>query len=187
MDACRTGSHQPEGCTIPRRNPGVTVSRDVTTSVFPGARSPNWPRNLASAPPAPTRSGGIATASAISTRGSPAVPDCNPARSAETGTAERYFPVFRYEPKAASAERPRLPEITHPTIKPLALMQWLVRLVAPAGGTVLDPFSGTGTTLHACLREGMPGIGIKKDLAYVELCKNRLAGAVNADGSEAEG
>jgi site-specific DNA-methyltransferase (adenine-specific) len=102
---------------------------------------------------------------------------CIPARGAETGSADRFFPIFRYQPKASSAERPTLPGITHPTVKPLALMCWLVRLVTPPGGVVLDPFAGTGTTLHACLLEGMHGIGIERDESYAALCTHRLRSA----------
>jgi DNA modification methylase len=102
---------------------------------------------------------------------------CIPVRGAETGGADRFFPVFRYQPKATSAERPTLPGITHPTVKPLALMRWLVRLITPPGGVVLDVFAGTGTTLHACLLEGMHGIGIERDESYAALCTHRLRSA----------
>lgn len=44
--------------------------------------------------------------------------------------------------------------VQHPTVKPVALMQWLVRLVTPPGGTVLEPFAGSGTTAEACVLEG---------------------------------
>lgn len=54
----------------------------------------------------------------------------------------------------------------HPTVKPLDLMQWLVRLVTPKGGTVLDPFAGTGTTGEAAWREGMRAILIERDSEY---------------------
>lgn len=40
--------------------------------------------------------------------------------------------------------------VSHPTVKPLELMRWLVRLVTPAGGVVIDPFAGSGTTAEAC-------------------------------------
>jgi DNA modification methylase len=112
-------------------------------------------------------------------------PSCRPARGTETGSADRYFPVFRYQPKATPAERPQLPGITHPTVKPLALMQWLIRLVTQPGGTVLDPFAGTGTTLHACLLEGMRVIGIEQNPAYIELCKKRLLEAGDLGRTEA--
>ena len=60
----------------------------------------------------------------------------------DSGGASRFFPTFRYEAKAGSAQRPRHEDTAHPTVKPLALMQWLVRLVTPPGGTVLEPFAG---------------------------------------------
>jgi hypothetical protein len=94
----------------------------------------------------------------------------------DTGGASRFFPVFRYEAKASSAERPRLPDGTaHPTVKPLALMQWLVRLVTPTGGLVLDPFAGTGTTLQAAVAEGMRAVGIEQHRPYADLAVARLS------------
>jgi site-specific DNA-methyltransferase (adenine-specific) len=94
----------------------------------------------------------------------------------DTGGASRYFPIFRYEAKAPASERPRLTDGTaHTTVKPLTLMRWLVRLVTPPGGTVLDPFAGSGTTLEACRLESFQSIGIENDPAHAELCKIRLA------------
>ena len=65
----------------------------------------------------------------------------------------------------------------HPTQKPTALMQWLVRLVTPPDGTILDPFAGSGTTLVAALAEGRQAIGIEREAEYVEIVKARLANA----------
>lgn len=94
----------------------------------------------------------------------------------DSGGASRFFPVFRYEAKAPASERPRLADGTaHTTVKPLTLMRWLVRLITPPGGTVLDPFAGSGTTLEACRLESFQSIGIEKDPAHAELCKIRLA------------
>lgn len=94
----------------------------------------------------------------------------------DEGGASRFFPVFRYEAKASSAERPRLPDGTaHPTVKPLALMRWLVRLITPPGGTVLDPFGGTGTTGEAALIEGFRAVVIELDPVNVQLAAARLA------------
>lgn len=62
----------------------------------------------------------------------------------------------------------------HPTVKPIALMAWLVRLVTPAGGTVLDPFMGSGTTGIACHREGCGFIGIEREPEYFEIAKARI-------------
>lgn len=103
---------------------------------------------------------------------------CTPVRGADSGGASRFFPAFRYQAKAPSRERPRLPDGTvHPTVKPVALMRWLVRLLTPPGGTVFDPFAGTGTTLEAARLEGFPSLGIEKDPAYAELCRLRLGSA----------
>ena len=62
----------------------------------------------------------------------------------------------------------------HPTVKPTALMQYLVRLVTPVGGTVLDPFMGSGSTGKACVLEGFDFIGIDLDAEYVAIAKARI-------------
>lgn len=82
---------------------------------------------------------------------------------------------FFYIPKANSSERPRAGEVAHPTVKPLELMRYLVKLVTPPGGTVLEPFAGSGTTLEACLIEGFKVIGIELTDDYLPLIKQRLS------------
>jgi len=62
----------------------------------------------------------------------------------------------------------------HPTVKPTKLMQYLVRLVTPKGGTVLDPFNGSGSTGKACALEGFNYIGIDLDSDYIEISKARI-------------
>lgn len=62
----------------------------------------------------------------------------------------------------------------HPTVKPLSLMRWLCRLIAPPGGVVLDPFMGSGTTRLACLVEGFQCIGIDQDQHYLDIAASRL-------------
>jgi len=100
----------------------------------------------------------------------------------DTGGASRFFPVFRYQAKAPASERPRLPDGTaHPTVKPLDLMRWLVRLVTPGGGTVLDLFAGTGTTAEACVIEGFRCVLIEQDPANAELAKVRLSKPIQPD------
>lgn len=69
--------------------------------------------------------------------------------------------------------------VHHPTVKPLELMKWLVRLVTPHGGIVLDPFVGSGTTAIAALLENFPFIGIEKQAEYVEIARARLASILN--------
>jgi len=63
----------------------------------------------------------------------------------------------------------------HPTVKPTSLMQYLVRLVTPGGGTVLDPFMGSGSTGKACAYEGFDFIGIDQSAEYVEIARARIA------------
>lgn len=62
----------------------------------------------------------------------------------------------------------------HPTVKPTALMRWLVRLVTPPGGTVLDPFMGSGSTGKAAALEGFDFIGIELDADYLEIARRRI-------------
>jgi DNA modification methylase len=63
----------------------------------------------------------------------------------------------------------------HPTVKPLALMRWLVRLVTPPKGIVLDPFAGSGTTGLAALLEGFRAVLIERDPHYAEIARARCA------------
>ena len=62
----------------------------------------------------------------------------------------------------------------HPTVKPTDLMAYLVRLVTPKGGTVLDPFMGSGSTGKASVREGFNFIGIEREDEYMEIAKSRI-------------
>ncbi len=62
----------------------------------------------------------------------------------------------------------------HPTVKPTKLMQYLVRLVTPKGGTVLDPFAGSGSTGKACKLEGFNFIGIEKEKEYFDIAEARI-------------
>lgn len=92
----------------------------------------------------------------------------------DSGGASRFFPVFRYQAKAPSRERPKVDGVAHSTVKPLALMRWLVRLVTPPDGLVLDPFAGSGTTVEACVLEGFRCIAIEQDAQYLPLIEVRL-------------
>ena len=67
---------------------------------------------------------------------------------------------------------------THPTVKPVALMRWLCRLVTPPGGIVLDPFTGSGTTGVAAVQEGFRFIGIEREAQYVEIARARIDAAL---------
>lgn len=93
----------------------------------------------------------------------------------DQGGPSRFFPTFRFEAKAPSSERPNVDGVQHPTVKPLALMQWLIRLVVPRGATILDPFAGSGTTLEAGIRESVHVIGIEREATYLPLIMQRLS------------
>lgn len=88
-------------------------------------------------------------------------------RDDDWGSAARFF----YTAKADSDDRLGS---KHPTVKPLDLMQWLVRLVTPRGGVVLDPFAGTGTTGEAAWREGMRAILIEREAEYITDIERRM-------------
>ena len=95
--------------------------------------------------------------------------------------SSRFFPVFKYQAKAPKKERPVIEredgtKIQHPTVKPLTLLEWLVELITPPGGVVLDPFAGSGTTLQAALNKGFTPIGIEQDADYIKLIEKRLEG-----------
>ncbi len=99
----------------------------------------------------------------------------------DSGGASRFFPVFKYQAKAPKKERPVIEredgsKIQHATVKPLSLMEWLVSLIVPPGGVVLDPFAGSGTTLQAALNKGFTPIGIEQDADYIKLIEKRLEG-----------
>ncbi len=81
----------------------------------------------------------------------------------------RYF----YCPKPSKAERGEHND--HPTVKPVALMEYLVRLVSPPGGVVLDPFLGSGTTGVAAIKQGFHFIGIEREDKYIPIAEARMA------------
>jgi len=68
----------------------------------------------------------------------------------------------------------------HPTVKPVKLMQYLVRLVTKKGGLVLDPFFGSGTTGIACIKEGMNYIGIEREADYIKIANARIKAVEDA-------
>jgi site-specific DNA-methyltransferase (adenine-specific) len=80
-------------------------------------------------------------------------------RIGDSGSAARFF----YSAKASKTDRC---DSKHPTVKPVALMRWLCRLVTPPGGLILDPFAGTGTTAEAAIRESFRAILIEREPDY---------------------
>lgn len=67
----------------------------------------------------------------------------------------------------------------HPTVKPLALMRYLVKLITPKNGIVLDPFAGSGTTLIGAKLEGYSFIGIERESEYIKIAEARIKGYSN--------
>ena len=91
----------------------------------------------------------------------------------DSGGAARFF----YCPKPHESERNRGlmgDRNIHITVKPLNLMRWLVRLVTPPGGIVLDPFLGSGTTAIAAENEGFDWIGCEISEEYCEIARLRI-------------
>lgn len=102
----------------------------------------------------------------------------------DSGGASRFF----YCAKASSAERnkgmnsPEFPDRSnnHPTVKPISLMKYIIKLLAPPGDPILlDPFAGSGSTLIAAKELGIRSIGIEKELEYFEIAKQRLEHYMN--------
>jgi DNA modification methylase len=123
------------------------------------------------------------------------VPTCAAAlldRSRPTTRPSRFFYCAKTSVRERDAGCERLPATTttvyraggrrprrnpHPTVKPVELMRWLIRLVCPEGGLVLDPFAGSGSTGVAALREGRRFIGVEREAGYAEIARARLTHA----------
>lgn len=86
----------------------------------------------------------------------------------EHGSAARFF----YAAKASKADRAGS---KHPTVKPIKLLQWLIRLVTPLNGMVLDPFAGSGTTGEAALAGGYAATLIEREDEYIADIKRRFS------------
>jgi site-specific DNA-methyltransferase (adenine-specific) len=91
-----------------------------------------------------------------------------PGRKGSIGSAARFF----YCAKASRRERGE--GNSHPTVKPLALIEYLLRLITRPGQLVIDPFAGSGTTLVACARLGRQAVGIEREAAYCRIARRRL-------------
>lgn len=137
----------------------------------------------------------------------------SPASPASEGGASRYFTCFSYFPKASRSERnmgceglhsstvhrygagigegltpdaPVVEKNVHPTVKPLALMRWLIRLITPPDGVVLDCFLGSGSTAVAAIQEGVHFIGIEQSSEYVAICEARIQHAMHNPPAEVQ-
>ena len=116
-------------------------------------------------------------------------PGAMPEINGDTGGASRFFPVFRYVAKPSTAEKTcaGTVENRHPTAKSIALMRWLVRLITPPGGLVLDPFLGSGTTGVAAVSEGNAFMGCDLSPEFVAVARQRIEHALAGVGIEQTG
>jgi DNA modification methylase len=177
IDACRIGTtvrYNPPGATNPRTAMGDGWRDDHTGTTVTG----RWPANLlldtdtarlldqhtgtstAGTPRDDRGHGGIWNPSAD---GIPAGPQCG-----DSGGPSRFY----YTAKAGRADRGD--GNNHPTVKPVDLMRWLIRLVTPRDGLVLDPFAGSGTTGQAAEEEGRRCVLVERDPGYCELIQARV-------------
>ena len=102
------------------------------------------------------------------------------------GLVEREAPKYDggdfVNPEWNSDSKRTLRRNHHPTVKPTSLMRYLCKLITPPGGTVLDPFMGSGSTGKAAVKEGFKFIGIEKELEYIRIANARIAHAKKSRG-----
>lgn len=92
-------------------------------------------------------------------------------------------PLGRWPANVYACPKPKAAEIgdeagRHPTVKPTKLYRWLLRLVTPPGGTVLEPFGGSGTTLVAATKEGFRVIAAEREPKYCDIIRARVEHAL---------
>jgi hypothetical protein len=99
---------------------------------------------------------------------------CAKASRAEREAGCEQLPKRSVQLYTGKRHSPRLVRNLHPTVKPLELMRWLVRLTCPPGGLVLDPFTGSGSTGAAAVLEDRLFLGIEREPEYVDIACARM-------------
>jgi DNA modification methylase len=158
---------EPARITPSSAGSSIDGASDATPTDPSGSSTPAGPgpiRVTARTAPSTTSANGVPPTASTTT------PTCGHIECA-LAASSRFF----YTAKAGPAERITVDGEKHPTVKPLALMRWLVRLVTPPGGTVLDPFCGSGSTLVAAVMEGFHAIGIEADERWCRGSAQRVA------------
>jgi DNA modification methylase len=185
VDACRVGTSKEVPASMPKDRRGHGILGEFKTHDGGVGQDPDvgrYPANVlhdggaeveaafaaygargASAPVAGTEASAASTGRVTGARAR--VPGVF---HADTGSASRFF----YAAKASGEDREFAND--HPTLKPLALMRWCVRLITPPKGVVLDCFMGSGSTGRACAAEGVAFIGIEREAAYAAIAQRRL-------------
>jgi DNA modification methylase len=171
LEAHGTGALNADACRVEGRFPA-----NVLVSHAPGCRSDecsaDCPVRLVDDAAGSTRapSGRLRAASRLFY--------CPKASRSERDAGCEHLPRRALElfPNAqADSYKPPPAANTHPTVKPLALMRWLMRLVVPPGGLALDPFCGSGSTGCAAVLEGRRFLGVELDPRYAEIARARIA------------
>lgn len=172
-DACRAGGRFPANVLLTHHAacrqgachsggcPAVMIDRDARRRGRPG-----WP------PEPPSR-----------------IFYCSKASRRERDTGCKRLPLQKLDlfPGAHRGDRPTRPAANaHPTVKPLDLMRWLTRLLAPEDALVLDPFCGSGTTGAAAVVEGRRFIGIERDAHYATIARARITHCARHPSPEQE-
>jgi site-specific DNA-methyltransferase (adenine-specific) len=200
VDGCRVGTEM-----LPAQKRGNAINTPFASDGATAERRGRWPANLVhdgsdevlelfpseGRSTKPSRTGGHFKAAGLFPI------DSDPVRHEDSGgSAARFF----YCAKASRAEREagcggavtrqcgvgalrdggrgKTAANTHPTVKPLALMRYLCRLVTPPGGLILDPFMGSGTTLIAAVQEGFRAVGIEVNEEYCGIARKRIRGTL---------
>ena len=106
--------------------------------------------------------------------------DALPAKTGAQAVNRKDGSAGKDNPRAGAGRTADTVKNHHPTVKPVGLMRWLVRLVTPPGGTVVDSFLGSGTTMVAADREGFTCVGIEMDPEYARISHARTAHITNS-------
>jgi hypothetical protein len=159
-------------------------SKSITSTET--SRTTDWTTSASSVPPSTSASipdascaataGGSRAASAASSSPSDPTTGTSPQTATRSmGVAVPATSLRSSEPSNCGNCGKPLQRAGHPTVKPLALMRWLCRLVTPPGGTILDPFCGSGSTGCAAVLEGFRFLGIEREAEYVAIAERRIA------------
>ncbi len=172
IDACRVEGRWPANVLVshhPTCTPAAGCHRDCPTQVID-----------ASAASGRRQAGGLGSASRLFY--------CPKASRRERNAGCDQLPQHELDlfPNAhGDGKQPAAAANAHPTVKPLAVMRWLVRLISPEGGLLLDPFCGSGSTGCAAVLEDRRFLGIEREAEYVAVARARLAHWTTQAGEEA--